>query len=131
MVKTPSTPPHPDNLVLAQLTLMRDQQTAVFEMVKRAVELVGRQTEESAGVRSDLAAIRADLAHIKSDIVHLENQNISRHGESMNILERIMRLEIDRGPPPLPGESGAEAKARATARERFRQAAKAEPDRRK
>src|SRR3954468_23897889 len=93
MVKTPTTAPHPDNLVLARLDAMRGENQALYDMVKRVVELVGRQTEEAAGVRTDLAAIRADLAHIKSDIVHLENQNISRHGEAINHLRRLDDLD--------------------------------------
>jgi hypothetical protein len=93
MVRTPKEPPHPDNLVLTQLAGLRDEQRATFDMVKRLAELVGRVTEDNANVRSDLASIRADLAHVKADIVHLENQNISRHGEAMNILRRIAPLE--------------------------------------
>lgn len=34
-----------------------------------------------------------DIAHLKSDVLHLENQNMSRHGEVMNILRRLEPIE--------------------------------------
>ncbi len=78
----------PDNIVLRELRAMRKDNDFLRENVVRLTELVGR-------VVSDLAALRADVARVQSDMVLLENQNISRHGEIINILRRLEPLEDD------------------------------------
>lgn len=75
----------------AHMRTIRREQSRILETLSRTNELLSRlsmrvdETNTSLGNR---------LAQIQSDIVMLENQNLSRHGEVIGILERLDRAGI-------------------------------------
>jgi hypothetical protein len=93
MVKTPSKPPNPDNLVLTQLQGIRAEMSVHFEAITRLAEQVGRVVDQGAQIRAEIAGIRSDFARLQSDVVLLENHSLSRHGEIINILRRLEPIE--------------------------------------
>jgi hypothetical protein len=69
--------------------LLENQATFSKQMV-RLYEYVDRLSDDLRGLRGE---VRRDFQSVKSDIVTLENQNISRHGETINAIRRIEAIE--------------------------------------
>jgi hypothetical protein len=69
--------------------LLENQATFSKQMV-RLYEHVDRLSDDLRGLRDE---VRRDFQSVKSDIVMLENQNISRHGETINAIRRIEAIE--------------------------------------
>jgi hypothetical protein len=79
-----------EDITLVQLRGLRREVAALLEnqatfskQIVRLYEHVDRLTDE----------VRRDFQSVKSDIIALENQNISRHGETINALRRIENVE--------------------------------------
>jgi hypothetical protein len=79
-----------EGLTLVQLRGIRREIAAVLEnqatfskQIVRLYEHVDKLTDE----------VRADFKLMKSDIIALENQNISRHGETIEAIRRIEDVE--------------------------------------
>ncbi len=91
-----------EDITLVQLCGLRREVAALLEnqatfakQIVRLYEHVDRLTDE----------VRRDFQSVKSDIIMLENQNISRHGETINAIRRIEAMER-RG--PLQGEPSSD-----------------------
>ena len=69
--------------------LLENQATFSKQMVP-LYEHVDRLSDDLRGLRDE---VRRDFQSVKSDIVTLENQNISRHGETINAIRRIEAIE--------------------------------------
>jgi hypothetical protein len=69
--------------------LLENQATFSKQMV-RLYEHVDRLSDGLRGLRDE---VRRDFQSVKSDIVMLENQNIYRHGETINAIRRIEAIE--------------------------------------
>ncbi len=83
-----------EDITLVHLRGLRREVAAVLEnqatfakQIVRLYEHVDRLTDE----------VRRDFQSVKSDILLLENQNISRHGGTINAIRRIEAIER-RGP---------------------------------
>jgi hypothetical protein len=80
--------------------LLENQATFSKQMV-RLYDHVDRLSDDLRGLRDE---VRRDFQSVKSDIVILENQNISRHGETINAIRRIEAIER-----PGASEGGSDA----------------------
>jgi hypothetical protein len=73
-----------------EVAALLENQTTFSKQVVRLYEHVDRLSDD---VRSLADEVRRDFKSGKSDIIMLENQNISRHGETINALRRIESVE--------------------------------------
>ena len=80
--------------------LLENQATFSKQMV-RLYEHVDRLSDDLRGLRDE---VRRDFQSVKSDIVTPENQNISRHGETINAIRHIEAIER-----PGASEGGSDA----------------------
>ena len=80
--------------------LLENQATFSKQMV-RLYDHVDRLSDDLRGLRDE---VRRDFQSVRSDIVMLENQNISRHGETINAIRRIEAIER-----PGASEDGSDA----------------------
>jgi hypothetical protein len=65
------------------IAALLENQATFSKQIVRLYEHVDRLTDE----------VRRDFQSVKSDVIALENQNISRHGETINALRRIENVE--------------------------------------
>lgn len=77
-----------------EVAALLENQTIFSKQIVRLYEHVDRLTDE----------VRRDFQSVKADIVMLENQNISRHGETINAIRRIEAIER-----PGASEGGSDA----------------------
>ncbi|SRR5579863_1360668 len=73
-----------------EVAALLENQTTFSKQIVRLYEHVDRLSDD---VRSLADEVRRDFKSVKSDIIMLENQNISRHGETINALRRIESVE--------------------------------------
>ncbi len=101
----------PENHTLHLLGRMRDEHVAAMAAVTRQLDGVrvllasleqfhdklDRLSADMNDVRVEVTSFRAEtgkaLRLIQSDVISLEGQNISRHGEVLNILRRLDGVE--------------------------------------
>ena len=94
----------PDNLILIQLREMRREHAAAMGAVSTAMRAVESAFRQITSVAGDVGSIRVDIAELRlemqtgfrelrGDMLHLENQNISRHGETLNLFRRVGEIE--------------------------------------
>jgi uncharacterized coiled-coil DUF342 family protein len=73
-----------------EVAALLENQTTFSKQIVRLYEHVDRLSDDVRGLADE---VRRDFKSVKSDIVMLENQNIPRHGETINALRRIESIE--------------------------------------
>ncbi len=94
----------PDNLILRMLIDMRNSHTAAMDAVQANMRVMGRIAEQVGGMIDRINAIevrlvtfQADtskaLRMLQTDVITMENQNIARHGETLNLLNEVKQIQ--------------------------------------
>ena len=100
----------PENLTLRMLIDMRSSHAAAMDAVQANMRAMSRMMEQLGSFIDRIDAIEArligfqaetgkTLRMIQSDVIAMENQNIARHGETINLLGRVRILEAKFGMP--------------------------------
>ena len=94
----------PDSPIFRLLNDMRHGHIAAMEAVTAQLGTVKRLYQNLDQAHDNLdapvagnARIERTLRQVQSDLIAVENQNIARHGETLNLLRRVTVLE-DVGP---------------------------------
>ena len=103
----------PESLILRMLRDMREEHVASLEAMNAQMRTVRRFYEQTnlildrldatdanlLALRSDMQSFRAEtgktLRQVQGDIVAMENQNIARHGETINLMNRMRDAETE------------------------------------
>ena len=94
----------PEDLIFRMMERMRAEHSASLEAMmtelaatRRVFASVGDLHDKIDALRVDVASFRGEvgkaLRQVQGDVIAAENQNIARHGEILNILHRLDKVE--------------------------------------